>query len=453
MTKAASIVTAVFAAFFITSTVNASVWRDLYAFPSLEDMTAAITAVCDAVFSPYETSYAITNQIPNEVDFTCTLIANGATSNKNLKLYCVDPETGSNTFAPADGVCPEDVPPDCAQGLTEYVNGSGDIAPSSVCVGQCSFNLVKGHSYNQTGEFAYYGEYESTGGSCTDPAPTAPFDPLSPVNPCADSALGETCIAGPGGPEPDNGGTPETGDGVPDGENCIGIGGQNFCLEPNQDCVTINGSPWCMNDPTPNCGTFNGQLVCTDHDPFTPNETAPVGCISDGAKTVCLDTPVAQEETTTTSTTTNPDGSITTTTTTTDGSGNTTIISTTETTNPDGSVTTSVSTSGSGSEEEVYPTIPAPDNDQFSSMLDGIYDELTSGMGQDDPGDPGYSNPFNMPAASGCTQMTIGIGQFQTTFPGTDGCSRLATLRSYLEWALYILTAISIIAISLNRPV
>ncbi len=110
---------------------------------------------------------------------------------------------------------------------------------------------------------------------------------------------------------------------------------------------------------------------------------------------------------------------------------------------------------GTGDEtdtQETYPSVPAADNDQYSSMLDGIYDDWTTTFGNDDPGIPNYTNPLNLPAGGSCSQLSFGIGSYMTTFPGSKGCSIMHSLQNILEWAVWIMTAYAVYWIALKKP-
>ena len=109
---------------------------------------------------------------------------------------------------------------------------------------------------------------------------------------------------------------------------------------------------------------------------------------------------------------------------------------------------------GTGDETttEEYPAVEQPDNDQYSDLLDGVYDEWTGKLGTDDPGNPGFGNPLNIPAGGACSQVSFGIGSYMTTFPGSQGCTMLNSLKSILAWAVYVMTAFAIYHIALKRP-
>jgi hypothetical protein len=336
-----------------------------------------------------------------------------------------------NEIDPETGLCGP--PSTCSVGLTQTFTGTG-VAPLGFCDGSCSWTVF---DITVTADGGYIGSYEMTGGECsvTDASDPTPFDPFGPVDPCADSS-NEFCMVPVDGPDDTT------------KEACMTFGAETVCLDPSTGCALVGGDMWCV-EPVPECGQINGDLYCLDfsNDPTMP----PLGCMSDSSgNVVCVENPPTDTAQTDTTTTTEEDGTITETTTTTNSDGSTT--TTVTVINTDGTTSTTTTTEEGGYEEE-YPVIPDPDNDQYSSMLDGIYDELTAGMGQDDPGDPGFSNPLDGLASAGCQQISWNLMGHTTSFPGADGCNKLAQLRGYIEWALYIITAMSIIQIALRRPV
>ena len=351
---------------------------------------------------------------------------------------------------PVTGECPP--PLGCTAENIIFLTGGGLIPPQEFCDGACNHVNI-GISFSSgepidnglpIEEMGWMAWYQSTGSECSQltPIDPGPWDGMNPVDECADTSIGSVC---PSDQEP----LPDT---QPDCWTVAGPAGSvEICADnPNDECITVDGDLWCEN-PVPDCGMINGELVCLD--PLDVPPMYPKGCFPDGpgGTMVCVDDPPVVEETTTTETVNNPDGSTTTTETTTGPDG---VTITTTTTSADGTETTSVTTGSGAVEESIeYPDVPAEEPDKYSSMLEGIYDELVAGMGTDEVGEPGFTNPLEMPASSGCVQLPISIGPYQTTFPGPDGCSRFATLRGYIEWALYIITAMSVINIALARPV
>jgi hypothetical protein len=322
---------------------------------------------------------------------------------------------------------------DCASESPLTLSGEGTIPPSFYCNGACSFTLVENEFYGdnpqQQGIPSWIATYAGTGEACESQTPLGtPFSQGTPE--CADSYIGEICI--PDDPQP--------------GEDCVTLRGVTTCFDtPGEDCIDIGGERWCMESTPPNCGTVNGELICIDSD--GPEDSAPPGCIvGSNGEMVCLEEAPTKEETTTTETTENPDGSTTTTETTTGSDGTVTI--TVTTTSADGATTTTATT-GSGAEE--FPSVPEADNDQYSSQLDTIFDQLTEGMGQDDPGDPGFTNPLSMPSGS-CSQVSGTLFGHAFSFPGPTACTLLNKGKEILSWLFYLLTAVAIVHIALQKP-
>jgi len=104
---------------------------------------------------------------------------------------------------------------------------------------------------------------------------------------------------------------------------------------------------------------------------------------------------------------------------------------------------------------------PTSTGNDYSAKADSFMEELTTFMNSQGGNELGSGatswddfNPLPDVPGSGCASVDFSIGGHNFSFPATQGgCDKLATLRQYLSWILYIMTAFYLFGLAMRKPI